>query len=236
MSGAAAQPGGEGRRCAVCGAPARRPFQAPAAELAPDLDLRPGEPARSSLGRWIVTCRGCGASAPDLAALPKGAATVVAGADYRALAGGGAEQAALRWAAILEQCAEPAEAAQAILQAAWAVDDAGGDATALRRRAAALWGEPATMQDALRLLDVERRAGLFAAAAARVTALLGQPGLDETDATVLRFQQARIAASDVGRHLLSSALRPPARTPHATHARSVAPGSARSFWQRLVGR
>ncbi len=74
--------GAGGRACAVCGAPCPAPFRAPAAELAPDLDGRPGEPARSTLPRWIATCRRCGASAPDLAALPQGAAETVRASGY----------------------------------------------------------------------------------------------------------------------------------------------------------
>ncbi len=223
---------GRARCCAACGTPCQAPFLAPPAETAPDLDLRPGEPTRSTLAKWTMTCRGCGASAPDLVRLPAAAKAALAGAEYRALAGPTAPF--LRWAAILEAADEPGEAAQAVLEAAWVLDDLGRDAAALRRRAAALMGEPATMQDALRLIDVLRRAGEADAAAARVAALLGRPGLDETDAALLRYQQALISAGDTGRHLLSSALRPPAQRPHVTHGRAAAP-ERRGFWQRLTG-
>lgn len=218
--------------CALCGTPCRAAFQAPPAETAPDLDLRPGEPTRSTLRKWVITCRGCGAAAPDLVRLPAAARAVVDSAAYRALQG--PDAAFLRWAMIAEAVDEPADAAQAVLEAAWAVDDAGGDAAALRVRAAALWGEPATAQDALRLVDVLRRAGAFDRAAQQAAALLARAGLDETDAAVLRYQQGLIAAADTGRHLLSSALRPPAQRPHVTHGRDAK--APRSFWQRLAGR
>ena len=55
--------------CAVSGAVVRPVFRAPAPELAPDLDFRPGEPARSTLRRWITECSGCGAASPDLSTL-----------------------------------------------------------------------------------------------------------------------------------------------------------------------
>ncbi len=225
-----------GRACALCGAPCRPPFQAPAPELAPDLDLRPGEPTRSTLDRWVATCRGCGASAPDLAALPAVLKDVVAGPAYRALGGAGPGRAALRWAFLCEAGGDPGDAAQAVLEAAWALDDAGQDALALRRRAAASWGEPATGQEALRLVDVLRRAQDFAGARVRAEALLARPGLDETDAAVMRFQLGLIAAGDGGRHLLSSALRPPARTPHVTHGQGMGAGTPpKGFWRRLTG-
>ena len=221
------------RACAVCGTPCRAPFQAPPAETAPDLDGRPGEPTRSTLPRWVTTCRGCGASAPDLARLPSAAKAVVETVGYKTLRG--AEAPFLRWAMILEG-SEPDEAALAVLEAAWMLDDAERDATALRRQAAELMGEPATVQDALRHVDVLRRAGEFDAAAARVAALLARPAPDETDAAVLRYQERLIREQDTGRHLLSSALRPPAQRPHVTHGRP--PSSApekRGFWRRLTG-
>jgi hypothetical protein len=55
--------------------------------------------------------------------------------------------------------------------------------------------------------------------------------LDETSERVMRFQSARLAERDSGRHLLSSALRPPARTPHVAHGRAKPTG----FWGRLLG-
>ena len=207
-----------GRVCGVCGAPCRPPFRAPTAELAPDLDGRPGEPARSTLPRWIATCRTCGAAAPDLAALPPGAAATVRSEPYAAL-----RSPFLRWAAICEPAGDRAAAAEAVLQAAWEADDAGVDGGPLRLRAAALWeGDP------LRRLDVLRRAGAFAEAAALAGSL---SGLDDDAARIVAFQLDRIRAGDSGRHMLSSALRPPARTPHVTHGRPASGG----LWARLFG-
>ncbi len=217
--------------CSVCGASARPPFRAPTAELAPDLDHRPGEPARSSLPRWVATCRRCGASGPDLSALPEGAAEVVRSVAYRALRATDPAMPFLRWALICERTGDPAAAAEATLQAAWALDDAGQDAADLRRRAAALFGEPDGPEDALRLIDILRRAGDFAAAASRAAALDGT-ALDENSAAILAFQRDRIAAADPARHMISSALRPPARRPHVTHGQTEATG----FWGRLFGR
>lgn len=214
----------------------RPPFRAPTAELAPDLDHRPGEPARSTLAQWIATCRRCGASGPDLARLhlarlPAGADAVVRSDEYRALRISGPEMPFLRWALICERGGDAGMAAEATLHAAWALDDAGQDAAGLRRRAVALFGEPEGPEDALRLIDVLRRAGDFAAAADRADGL-DATGLDENSAAILTFQRDRIAAGDAGRHMISSALRPPARRPHVTHGRTQEP----SFWGRLFGR
>ena len=137
----------------------------------------------------------------------------------------------LRWALICERTGDPVAAAEATLHAAWALDDAGEDAAELRRRAAALFGEPNGPEEALRLIDVLRRAGEFGAAAARAAALDGT-ALDENSAAILAFQRERIADTDPARHMISSALRPPARRPHVTHGRTEATG----FWGRLFGR
>ena len=214
--------------CRVCGAPCRPPFRAPTAEQAPDLDGRPGEPARSSLKRWIATCRGCGASAPDLAALPEQARAVVRSAEYVALRRAGPFE---RWAMIAERTGNPAEAGDALLQAAWAAEDAGQDGAALRRRAVALWPKGTDAGAVLRELDVLRRAGDGPAALARAAALDGM-ALDENSSALLRFERERIAEGDTGRCMISSVLRPPAHRPHATLGRASGTG----FWARMLGR
>ena len=150
---------------------------------------------------------------------------------YQSLRVPGPEKPALRWACVCEALGRRGEAAEAVLQVAWALDDAGQDAAALRRRAVALWGAAASTEDALRLVDMERRAGDFAAALARADALSGAVQ-DENTAAILAFQRARIAEGDTGRHMISSALRPPARRPHVTHGQAPAGGG---FWRRLFG-
>ena len=139
----------------------------------------------------------------------------------------------LRWAMLCDAAGDRAGAAEATLQGAWALDDAGdGAAAELRREAARLWGTPEDLGTALRVVDVWRRAGEFARARAYASDLATRV-LDEESARILAFQQARIAASDAGRYLISSALRPPARTPHAAHGRL---GARSGFWRRLRNR
>jgi len=196
-------------RCAVCGGPARPPFHAPRPpELAPDMDMRPGEPVRSTLRDWVQGCGKCGAAAWDLTALPPQAAAVVQSAPYRALSGEAAEDTLLfrRWAMICVAAGDAEMAAEATLMAAWAADDAADvtEAAKLRRDVAAQWAEPADLMTALRLLDVLRRAGEFSAVETRGQALAAR-GLDAFAAAVVAFQRDRAAARDVGRHLLSTA-------------------------------
>ncbi len=209
--------------------------------MAPDLDLRPGEPARSTLPGWLQTCPKCGATAPDLAALPSSTASVIRTDAYRDTGGDAPEpcRPALRYAALLAGIGDRSGAADAILMAAWAADDLGDDDTAsmLRRRAASAWGVPRDERSALRLVDVLRRAGMLYDADARASEL-EQAATDEATVRIMEFQRARIAEGDVGRHLMSSALRPPARTPHVTHgqSRSQPTGWTQALWSRLLRR
>ena len=205
--------------CAICGTRCRPPFRAPAAEQAPDLDGRPGEPARSSLPRWVQLCPTCGAAAPDLAALPTDAAEAVRRPDIQA-----EPDRFLRWSMITT---DPVAAAEAVLQAAWLREDAGQDGAMLRRRAAAQWpGDP------LRRVDILRRAGAMPEASALADSL---PELEEDGRRILDFQRDRIAAGDRGRHSISSALRPPARTPHVTHGQKPARPAKPGLFARLFG-
>ena len=117
-------------------------------------------------------------------------------------------------------------AAEAVLQAAWLCEDSNEDATALRRRAAAAWpGDP------LRRIDILRRAGAMPEADALASSLTG---LDEDQRRIVAFQRARIAAGDSARHSISSALRPPARTPHVSHVQKT--DTKPGLFARLFGR
>ena len=96
---------------------------------------------------------------------------MVESAPYHALSLEAAEDTLLfrRWAMICVAAGDQEMAAETALQAAWAADDAADmvEAAKLRRDVAALWGEPADLSKALRLLDVLRRAGEFAAVETR---------------------------------------------------------------------
>jgi hypothetical protein len=219
--------------CGACGAPARRAFRAPQPEIAPDLDMRPGEPARSTLRDWIQVCPTCGAAAPDLTALPSAARAAVESDEYRALSTSVLEETLpfRRWALICERTGDRQQQAEALLQAAWAADDAAAmsEPTWLRTEVAALWDGTQDVELGLRRLDVLRRAGRFEAAEAWAE-VLSQRGADELAGAIIAFQRARIASRDIGRHLISSALPPPAHTPHVAHGKHATTG----FWSRLL--
>jgi hypothetical protein len=219
--------------CGVCGASCRSAYRPPQPEIAPDLDMRPGEPARSTLAEWIQTCPRCHAAAPDLSALTAAAGAVIKSDAYRALTTTVLEETLpfRRWALICEDLGDQSQQAEALLHAAWAADDAAAmtEAARLRTEVAKLWDGAAGMERALRRLDVLRRAGLFAEAAAWAETVSGE-AREDVARSILRFQQARIASRDIGRHLISSALPPPSHAPHVSHGKRAQPG----FWSRLL--
>jgi hypothetical protein len=152
--------------CAVCGAPARQPYHSPRGpEIAPDLDMRPGEPVRSTLRDWVQGCGQCGAAAHDLSVLPQEAGSIVSSPAYRALSTNGTEDTLLfrRWAMICQGTGNDEMAAEATLQAAWAADDGADmlEAARLRRSVVDLWSGNTDLPTGLRRLDVLRRAGSF---------------------------------------------------------------------------
>src|ERR1700710_3123501 len=133
------------RICGVCGASVRPAFRAPQPEIAPDLDMRPGEPARSTLRDWVQACPRCGAVAPELSTLPSAARSVVESDEYRMLSTRALEETLpfRRWALICERTGDRPQQAEALLQAAWAADDAAAmsEPAKLRSTVAALWAD-----------------------------------------------------------------------------------------------
>ena len=226
-------------RCAVCGTGSRQPpFRPNPPEQAPDLDLRPGEPLRSTMGAWLQQCPHCGYAAPDITRAHPAAAQAVAAAPFRALVNDSSHPLLARrflgWALVLEESGALHAAAEATLQAAWVADDERQPelARAWRLDAVALWraGPPLDHEQTVRVVDALRRAGAWhdAETSAR-TALADNP--PEAAAQVLALEARLIAGEDDGRHTVASALPPPARRPHVTHHRPGATGDG--LWRRV---
>lgn len=217
-------------RCAVCGAGSRQqPFRPDRPEQAPDLDLRPGEPVRSTMPRWLQQCPSCGYAAPDITRAHPAAAQAVAAAPFRALMAEASypplARRFLAWAHVLEETGALHAAAEATLQAAWVADDLGrADLARLwRLEAVALWrnGPSLDPEQTIRVIDALRRAETWGDAAATATALRAGD-IPEAVAQVIGLELRLIAAQDAGRHSVATALPPPARRPHASHQR-IAP-------------
>ena len=217
-------------RCAVCGTGSRQqPFRPNPPEQAPDLDLRPGEPVRSTMARWLQQCPSCGYAAPNITKAHPAAAQAVAAAPFRALlAESGHPPLARRflaWAHVLEETGALHAAAEATLHAAWVADDLGRDdlARMWRLDSVALWrgGPPLDAEQTVRVIDALRRAEAWGDAGATAETL-GLADPPEAVAQVVGLEARLIAAQDAGRHTVASALPPPARRPHVSHQK-VAP-------------
>lgn len=235
---------GREKRCGVCGQESRQPgFRPPVPEQAPDLDLRPGEPVRSTMSRWLQACPHCGYAAPSIAEAHPAGAQAVAAAPYRALIADTAHPVLARrflaWAHVLEETGALHAAAEATLHAAWVADDLNRDdlARQWRREAVALWrsGPALDAEQSVRVIDALRRAGDFAEAegAAEALAAINPP---EAVAQVTALEARLITAEDTGRHSIASALAPPARRPHVTHQPKKRPpeGGGLKSWLRRI--
>ena len=220
-------------RCAVCGTGSRQPpFRPGPPEQAPDLDLRPGEPVRSTMARWLQQCPSCGYAAPNITRAHPAAAQAVAAAPFRALMAEATYPALARrflgWAHVLEETGALHAAAEATLHAAWVADDLAQEDLARhwRLEAVALWrgGPPLDHEQTVRIIDALRRAEAFEDAAATAATL--RESQEEAVAQVVGLELRLIAARDTGRHTVASALPPPSRRPHVTHQRAQARGRA----------
>ena len=226
-------------RCGVCGTESRHhPFRPAPPEQAPDLDLRPGEPVRSSMARWLQQCPSCGYAAPDISRAHPAAAEAVRAAPFRALLQEtGTPPLARRflaWALVLEETGALHASAEATLHAAWVADDLCRPdlARAWRLDSVALWrsGPPLDAEQTVRVIDALRRAEEWEDAAHTAEALSrGEPS--EVVAQVVTLERRLIEAQDSGRHSFASALPPPARRPHVSH-QAIAPRGP-GVWARL---
>lgn len=238
QSAASTAPGGV--CCAVCGNESRQAlFRASAPEQAPDLDLRPGQPLRATMGRWLQQCPHCGYAAPDITQAHPAAAQAVGGANFRALLNDASHPPLARrflaWALVLEETGALHAAAEATLQAAWTADDLGRPelARAWRMEAVALWrsGPPLDAEQTVRVVDALRRAEEWEDAAQTARALLAEAP-PEAVAQVLALELRLIEAGDAARHSVASALPPPSRRPHVSHQRSIRRRSGFLDWLR----
>jgi hypothetical protein len=214
-------------RCAVCGNESRQPpFRPGPPEQPPDLDLRPGEPLRGTMERWLQQCPHCAYAAPDIGRAHPAAAEAVAAGPFRALVTETAypplARRFLAWAHVLEETGALHAAAEATLHAAWVVDDLQLPELAAEWRldAVALWrsGPALDAEQTVRVTDALRRAGAWDDAAATADALAATAPSTHV-AQVLALELRLVAARDDGRHTIASALPPTFPRPHVAQQR-----------------
>jgi hypothetical protein len=185
-----------------------------------DLDSRPPEMRRSTIGYWVHRCPVCGCCAADLETAPESAGTLVESAHYRIqlhdedfpeLA-----NSFLCSAMLLEADEKYVESAWASIHAAWACDDARAVTSGTRCRdegvrlvrlvreeGLALSDQPSS--DPAILVDLLRRAGRFAEGIQEVDGALVHSE-DETVRTLLRYQRSLLLKADRGLYTVEAAL------------------------------
>jgi hypothetical protein len=169
-------------RCGNCGAEQQVSHLLHAEELEPpDLDTRPGEDLRSSIGLWMARCNNCGYCAADLSSIHDQAGPVVESGIYQEQLGDARFPAKANeficHALILERLGQYADAGWTMLHAAWVCDDAVDAGTGTieaaqtcRRGALRAWSAGKTRKQAfheshesefLIISEVHRRLGEF---------------------------------------------------------------------------
>jgi hypothetical protein len=202
-------------QCAICGTFSEQPeapspdLAPPAALAAPDLDTRPPEPERSTIGAWMQDCPSCGYAAADLTRAAPGVDALLKTAGYKECPGPFA-----RHAYILERLGFYADAGWTALHGAWAFDDAGDESSARRMRSAALsyWKEgrganqhfmETVAEEFSIVTDILRRIGDFGQAQSTARIALQDEHLPPLLEDALRFQLTLIQQKDAAVHSLA---------------------------------
>jgi hypothetical protein len=202
--------------CGVCGGESEQLLLTSTSSFGPpDLDMRPGPPARDALFAHVQRCPACGFCAPSLEEGDEELRPLVGSALYReTLERGDLPELARTFlcaAIVLDDREREAESAWAAIEAAWACDDAGADEAArvCRGRAIEFLHEVVAAGDELvDDLDAEaavksdllRRAGRFEEAATLATATLAEGVRDALVARILALEVELASARDDSAH------------------------------------
>jgi hypothetical protein len=179
-----------------------------------DLDLRPPEMKRSTMPWWLQECPSCGSVASDLSENENGLKQIVESKAFRLIDGTDLSRRFMRRSYIDTELGNTDMAATEALWAAWASDDEGDEAAAIRSRirSASLF-QVAAQSDGLtpegqllllvRTLDVLRRAKQFDDAVKLADALQGRG--DDFIARVVAFGRSLAVSQDASARTVAEA-------------------------------
>ncbi|HEQ72654.1 MAG TPA: hypothetical protein ENN69_09210 [Spirochaetia bacterium] len=207
--------------CAVCGVASTQIVVVSTNQMgSPDLDLRPPEMMRSTITYWVQQCPNCGYCAADLEESTDGADAVINSEPYRRqLEDPDFPPLANRFLCLglLNLQAKNEKAAiYNMICAAWACDDAGADAAALKARALAAAHILALTEiidgyfmeqpgaDQILLADLYRRMGEFTYAAEFARQGLAREP-EEIIRMILEFELKLIKREDTAAHTIEEA-------------------------------
>lgn len=163
------------RECALCGGVSSQHLLLLSdAHGSPDLDLRPPESLRSTIGSWIQHCPACGYCSTDIGQVSPGVDAIVRSREYRDQLNNSSIPLLARrflcWSMILMRLNHSVQAGWADLHAAWVCDDHGDviSASFCRLQAYSLFSEAqrsdlrfaaGDQREELILADLLRRSG-----------------------------------------------------------------------------
>ena len=186
----------------------------------PDLDLRPPEMKRSTMAFWIQECPACGYSAGSIEDASSGTKTVMTSEVFLALQSGPLNKTLagkfLKASLIAEASNDFNSAADNVLCAAWAADDARDEDGACRYRdksadlfLKSLNGVHETAEKTIvtktRLVDILRRATRWDEASKIASELL-QEDMDPTIRSILTFQKTAVDNKDAQPYTVAQAM------------------------------
>lgn len=204
--------------CGVCGSTSHQPVMTSTSSFGdPDLDSRPGPPARDALFLSVQRCPRCGFCARRLHDGHPGLLSLVESAEYQAQLADErypeVARALLCAALVLDEREREDEATWCAIEAAWACDDAGAsaEAKACRERAVELlvWADDGLVDDwaseGAIMTDVLRRAGRFDDACLRALRTLAEHEreMDPVVRAVLNYELVLIEREDDAAHSLA---------------------------------
>lgn len=179
----------------------------------PDLDLRPPQMKRSTMGAWLQHCPHCGYVSYDLS-IRVGDLSIVSGSAYQDVLNDRRFPELARWFlawALLTATNGPEDTAFARLRAAWVCDDSGQASLAVECRclAAESFATLKPFEDSEKgitigavFVDVLRRAGNFTQAIQECETLLAYRNSVGILRQVLEYQQRLTTLEDTASHTI----------------------------------
>ena len=210
----------ETKECVICGAQGKFRWILSTNKFGlPDLDLRPPEMFRSTIGLWIQRCHGCGFCAPDISekgVLVKTVKKIIRQDEYQYQLNNSAfpslANSFLCHAIKQEKMVQYNAAAMSAIHSAWSCEDSGMKAASsiCRRRAielidkarlaGQLFAKDADTGKAIEI-DLSRRSGRFDRARLLCEEFINHHPTSEI-LSVVRFQKSLIEKQDDGCHSL----------------------------------
>ncbi|MEH6628619.1 MAG: hypothetical protein V7739_19445 [Motiliproteus sp.] len=205
------------KNCALCGSTVACPvLRSTNAFGSPDLDLRPPEMERSSMGLWLQECETCNYVAVDISKSADNARNIVTSDDYKQISDVKISNLGSKFLRHALLCGNPKSRALSQLKAAWTCDDDHNDVVAATIRTAAadeLLGvidgnlSAENINTVFVLIDILRRCSRFDDAQCLILSLKENPEVKNNEilTKLVGFQSTLCSAKDKACYTVSEA-------------------------------